>query len=213
MNILSGIEKYRHEFCRHGLIIRHADREFIPDGVHDITTKLNEAGKINAQILGKSLKPFKIIKCFSSPVERCIQTANNILDGYSSDVTVTISNILGEPGPFVVNCEVAKEHFIKLGTKQVVEKQISNQQLSGIRPTSEGNRILLNFILSEIVSYQENNLVLFITHDAILAPFINYLTGEKFGESNWIDFLDGLYLGQKQSQLYAVRKSETFQID
>jgi probable phosphoglycerate mutase len=64
------------------LFVRHAQRE-LPDrlvgwkpGVH-----LTEEGRRQAKALGERLAPVPLVACVSSPLERCVETAEAILEG------------------------------------------------------------------------------------------------------------------------------------
>jgi broad specificity phosphatase PhoE len=199
---LFGQDQSDKTFC---IVIRHADRDKIPDGVHDIITTINNIGAENAQQFGGQLKCFEHLTIFSSPVERCIQTSKHIIIGFKGKNDLIITKMLGEPGPFVYESEIAKRSFITLGTKTLIEKMIENEEIAGVYPVVKGSEKLKHFIFNSFSRKPNKTLSLFITHDAILAPFIFYLTGEKFGHQNWIDFLDGIYFSYANEKITVVR--------
>ena len=63
------------------LLLRHADREDIPQGSFGNEILLNEKGKQNAQSFGEKLAEIKVNRIFTSPVGRCVQTAEYITKG------------------------------------------------------------------------------------------------------------------------------------
>jgi len=193
------------------LIIRHADRERIPAGVHDVKTPINKLGEKNAKQIGASLRQFDSIKIITSPVNRCVQTGNAIIDGFGKQSQISQSKLLGEPGPFVVNGELAKKYFVDLGCFCTVKMQIKNQIMEGIRPTKEGSELLTKFVIDEMKNYTLGNLLVFVSHDAILAPFIFHYTGETFDEKNWISFLDGVAFIEKNGKFYIVRNGRQYE--
>jgi len=194
------------------IFIRHSERNHIPDGVHDIVTPINAQGEIIAAELGKKLQIFDTIKIISSPVDRCVQTGNAIMKGFGGQSEISFSNLLGEPGPFVFDCEVAKKHFIQMTCKTVVETQIAGQPLAGIRPIKEGSELLKNWIVSEIQQNTTGRLVVFISHDAILAPFIFQYTGEKFNHEHWIDYIDGVSFTKRENQVLLIRNGKEYEL-
>lgn len=194
------------------ILIRHSERNHIPDGVHDIVTPINAQGEAIAIELGKKLRKFDRIEIISSPVERCVQTGNAIMKGFDMQTETGFSNLLGEPGPFVFDCEVAKEHFIKMTCKTVVEIQIAHKQLAGIRPIEEGSEMLKNYIVAELQANKPNNLLVFISHDAIIAPFIFQYTGEKFNHEHWIDYIDGVSFIESNNQVYIIRNGKKYEL-
>jgi broad specificity phosphatase PhoE len=190
------------------ILIRHSERNHIPDGVHDIETPINAQGEIIAAELGKKLQIFSSIKVISSPIDRCVQTGNAIMKGFQKQSEIGFSNLLGHPGPYVFDSETAREHFVKMTCETVVENQIAHKKLSGIRPIEEGSEILKNYIVSELQTNKPNNLLVFISHDAILAPFIFQYTGEKFNHEHWIDFIDGVTFVKKESKIFLIRNGK-----
>jgi broad specificity phosphatase PhoE len=194
------------------ILIRHSERNHIPDGVHDIITPINAQGEIIATELGKTMRSFESIKIISSPVDRCVQTGNAIMKGFGTQSAISYSNLLGDPGPFVFDCEVAKDHFINMTCKTVVETQIAHKELAGIRPIEEGSEILKRYIVLEMQNNTPNNLLIFITHDAILAPFIFQYTGEKFNHEHWIDFIDGVAFIEKSEQVFLIRNGKEYEL-
>jgi hypothetical protein len=194
------------------ILIRHSERNHIPDGVHDIVTPINAQGEVIAAELGEKLRVFDAIKIISSPVDRCVQTGNVLMRGFGVQSEISFSNLLGEPGPFVFDCEVAKEHFIQMTCKTVVETQISGQPLAGIRPIKEGSELLKNWIVSEIQQNTAGRLVVFISHDAILAPFIFQYTGEIFNHEHWIDYIDGVSFIKRENQVLLIRNGKEYEL-
>jgi hypothetical protein len=194
------------------ILIRHSERNHIPDGIHDIVTPINAQGAIIATELGKKLRIFDTIKIVSSPVDRCVQTGNAIMEGFSVQSEIGFSNLLGEPGPFVFDREVAKEHFIQMTCKTVVEIQIAGQPLAGIRPIKEGCELLKKWIVFEIQKNAAGNLLIFISHDAILAPFIFQYTGEKFNHEHWIDYIDGVSFVKRENQVLLIRNGKEYEL-
>jgi probable phosphoglycerate mutase len=212
MKAINDLILYHNKFDKLIVIIRHSNREHIPNGVHDIITPINDIGKINAQKVGKLLQKFDLKSIYTSPVDRCIQTSKNILIGYNKTFEIKETEMLGEPGTYVFDREIAKNHFIKLSTKTVVEKQIKGEHLEGIREIKEGSNILKQFVIDKLISLNKNELIVFVTHDAILAPFIYSLTGEKFGKNNWVDFLDGIVITKSSYKYYSIRKNQINEI-
>jgi len=191
------------------IIIRHADREHITPGKNE-DEPLNETGKINSIRFGEKLSIFNGVKIFTSPVGRCIQTGEAIIKGFQKQGCISQSNILGEPGPFVLDGQLAGQMFNEFGTKCIVEKQIAGEKIIGIRPLADGCKLLKNYIVSKMNMKIEGNILIFISHDAIIAPFIYKYTREKFGRENWLDFLDGITLMKENKNILFIRNGKKF---
>lgn len=194
-----------------GILIRHSERNFIPNGVHDIVTPLNEIGKQKARSLGEKLRTYNKLLIYTSPVLRCVQTAEEISLGFNKPVSIETSNFLGEPGPFVYDSERAKEEFITKGVIPVVKHMQDSIKVEGIRNKEEGSQILLSFLKDAIQKISTEEFLIFISHDAIITVFLNSIFGEYFDESNWLDYLDGCGMIQKQDKLVFVRKEKFYE--
>lgn len=194
-----------------GILIRHSERNFIPDGIHDIVTPLNEAGKQKARSLGEKLRIHNKLLIYTSPVLRCVQTAEEIAQGFNKAVLIEQSNYLGEPGPFVYDSEKAKEEFITKGVVTVIKNMQDFIRVEGARNKEEGSKILLSFIKEVFGQLNNGNFLIFISHDAIITVFLNYIFGEYFDESNWLDYLDGCVIMQKQDKLVFSRKEKFYE--
>jgi hypothetical protein len=134
------------------------------------------------------------------------------LQGAERNGSVLQSNILGEPGPFVVDRKLAGEAFKELSTYGVVENQIAGVEITGISPLAEGCERLKNFIVSEMNMNPSGNLLVFITHDAIVAPFIYQYTGEKFDKEHWIAFSDGAIITKEGENIQMTRNGKYYAI-
>lgn len=191
------------------LVIRHADRDKMAHA--QIFQPLNEAGKRNAYELGTKIRGFRNYLFFSSPVDRCVETAQNMQSGISTEkMNKPIeSTLLGEPGPFVINQQ--NNAFKTTSLRTVVKKQIAHESLEGIRTTEEGTKIFVDFILSQLKMAPDGTLLVFVTHDAILAPVISELTGEEFGHENWPGFSDGFFMEDRVGKYVVIRNGKAFE--
>lgn len=193
------------------IIIRHADRDKMEHG--QIFQPLNDEGRKHAFELGLKLQGFADYIFFSSPVDRCQQTVEEMQKGIFQNVIkekITLSDILGEPGPFVIN---GKENSFKtLSVRSVVENQIAHNNLEGIRKTDEGCKIFMDFILNKMNGLRHGTLLVFVTHDAIIAPVIFEFTGEKFNHEHWPKFSDGFILESEDNEIRLIRNSQYFKL-
>jgi hypothetical protein len=188
------------------LLIRHAHRDKIPDGVIGMSEPINKIGEANAIRLGESLSHFDSLTIKTSPVNRCIQTGEAIATGFRKPIQMSSSHVLGDPGVFISDEVLASESFRQWDCITVVEKQIDNQHLCGIRSLEEGSHLLKDYIVEEMGKSNDiKDLLIFITHDAILAPFIYYYTGERFHQLHWIDFIDGIIISHINTNFSLIR--------
>lgn len=193
------------------LVIRHADRDQMQQW--QIEQPLNEDGKRNAKILGEKLRGFKNYGFFASSVDRCRETVEFIQQGIFQDgrkQSVVFSEIFGKPGVFVIN---RKDNAFKtLSCRKVVTAQIAHEKLEGIRGTVEGAKLFIDFIVREMGKAEDGTLLVFVTHDAIIAPVIFEITGEKFGYENWPDFSDGFIIERCFDGCKVIRGNRYFEL-
>lgn len=193
------------------LVIRHAERNDMQKW--QIEQPLNDEGKKHAAELGEKLKGFKNYVFFSSPVDRCRETVEYMQKGIFNEIKpYDFSELLGKPGAFVVD---RKNNAFKTNPSciDVVMAQIAHEKLEGIRPTEEGAKLLTDFAVGQMNTVPEGTLLVFVTHDAIIAPLIFELTGEKFNRDNWPDFSDGFIIEKCSETDYKVfRKGKIFKL-
>ena len=181
-------------------VIRHSERDSVKDPLKHAEVVLNENGMRIAREFGESLSStFSKVRVFSSPIERCIQTGKCIQAAFKDDSEIQISNVLGEPGPFVFGDAI--ESFVTLGTVGVVERIEKGISMPFIRKEEEGTKVLLDYLRNETDKSDGLTANVFITHDACIAPAINFLIGEFFNQEHWIEFLGGLRIDYDTNSL------------
>ncbi len=123
------------------LLIRHADRDAIPENSFGNEVLLNETGIKNAINYGKKLLNHQITKIYTSPVERCVQTAEWIMQGYGKPIQIIPTKILGAPGIHINNEEIAGDFFLKHGLQEVYKQFVQGKNLPGF--SSKKNSITI----------------------------------------------------------------------
>ena len=181
------------------LIVRHAEREAIPEGEFGQDVPLTPAGIESAEQLGAVLAGWRgeTVRC--SPLPRCVQTAAALARRAGWSPKIVGNAILGEPGPFVTGDE-AGQYFLKHGILEIVRQQLhEDAPPPGMRPTAEGINLLLRLTASELG--HDGCMRVFVTHDAILAVFMARLFGLRHDEVPWPQYLDGLILWRSDGGL------------
>ena len=194
------------------LLIRHAEKQIKSEISDENQILLTKNGRKETLAFGKELSQLgseiKYIK--SSPIERCIETAVLILQGIGNDLTITNSTNLGDPGVFIEDDKVAVNHFKTYGCEKVVMFQIEGKELEGIRDIKSGTEHLLNEILMDLKINE--GIGIYISHDAIIVPFISYLTGDISFAKKWIKYLDGAYLWLDKDKLFLLWNGKRYDI-
>ena len=182
------------------IILRHAERGEIPAGTFGEKVPLTAQGVLTAEKLGTVLERRGPISIASSPVPRCVQTAEAILRGGGQTGATTLDWRLGAPGPFVVNAEESGKLFLQLGILDIVRRQLAETvPLPGMRETTEGIELLLELIDQD--QDQQGRLSIYVTHDSILALLVAWLHRAPIEAIVWPDYLDGLLLWRLEERL------------
>ena len=182
------------------LVVRHAEREAIPAGEFGVDVPLTARGVAAAGALGRVLSVRERATVVSSPVPRCVQTAEAALRGGGWSGAVTLDRRLGDPGPFVVDPEVSGALFLKLPIPELVRRQLSDPcPPAGMRSASEGVKIILGLVAGDL--QWQGRLNVYVTHDTILAVLLARLFRLPIDDIDWPQFLDGLFLWRSGGQL------------
>ena len=175
------------------LILRHGHRQEHRAGSFGHDLELTEKGRAESFALGKLIPPHLLIEIHTSPVLRCVQTAGEILRGAHQNRQVTFSHILGDPGPFIDDCNKAGSLFLEHSMKEMAQMMMSGQTLPGMRSLKEGVSIFLDY-----VSQVKNFPCLMISHDIIICLLSCYFMKSKDVEYHMPDFLEGFSITLKK---------------
>lgn len=171
------------------LLLRHADRDEIPQGSFGNEIVLNEKGKQNAQSFGKKLSESKINRIFTSPVERCVQTAEFMTKGYGRSIEIIETTALGAPGLHITDEKIAGEFYLQYGFDEMYKRFIQDKEIPGIPNINELNNRITKFITKNTTT---NGTTIFITHDMLIAFYHFSVNKKVYTKDNWIDYLTGL---------------------
>lgn len=177
-----------------GILIRHADRELIPQGEIGNEIPINNLGIKRSIEFGEKLRNIEKIKIFSSPVSRCLQTAQCISSGYGSQAEIIPTNALGDPGLHVIDEKIAGEFYLKFGFDEMYKRFISDQPIPGVPSAKETQSRISAFIESKI---DGKSITLFITHDSLIAFYHYALSGKIYSKENWVNYLEGIIIEGK----------------
>ncbi len=176
------------------LVVRHAEKTGSQATNPIVHSPISEKGKEDSRRFGRKISALfpRIVMIKSSPIARCLSTADRIVAGTDQVINILPSNRLGDPGAFVTDDKIGWEIFQRFDVEEVVRRQLEGERLEGMREVREGAKLLLEEMLEDLK--QMNGLVVYVTHDAILCPFVGYLTNTLITPTNWFGFLDGAYL-------------------
>ena len=174
------------------LIIRHAERPTIQDGTVGNELSLTSNGVHETKRLAKSL-PREILSIESSPILRCIQTAELIAEHHELPLTsIGRSNLLGDPGFIIEDAELAWTNWVEKGAEAVNEHLLSgNSVWPGFKDLDEAVAQMRQSI-EEMLTASDDGIHIWVTHDTIVATLASRLQKTPLTLKEWPDYLGGL---------------------
>lgn len=113
------------------------------------------------------------------------------MTGYGTDMPIHKSEVLAYPGSFWPDDGIGDNlEQRSAGKDGAISPETPVSVCTGA--LSEGTENVLNAVLGTPV--QKGAVALFVSHDAVIAPVLSYLTSGDPDQSEWIDFLDGFVL-------------------
>jgi broad specificity phosphatase PhoE len=151
-------------------VIRHAQRL-------DNLDQLSEQGRQDALNFGKKIKDLPINAIYSSPQERCVDTARLISTALDRDIPIILDNTIAEVGVYVTNMEEALETYHTLGKDEFFRRLLTNEKLPGYNQFQHAGKVISDFIKNNTV---EPGITLFITHNFIIRMLNHYIRGLSY---------------------------------
>ncbi|MEI6805295.1 MAG: phytanoyl-CoA dioxygenase family protein [Myxococcaceae bacterium] len=191
--------------------MRHCAREPIPPGTIGNEVKITPQG-IRDTLRVQKLLGGRVAKLYSSPVSRCLETAN-LLSPIARVSLVNQSSKLGAPGVFVEDPEVAAMVFLQYQDRpiELAQALINEVKFSGFyESTSISIQGLIDYFLAEI---NEPGISICVTHDSILGVMIGYFFPESSLQELWPDYLDTLFIQADHDDLFAIYRGVKKQIN
>lgn len=174
------------------LIVRHAERPLIANGEVGNDLGLTEAGVQATRDFAGTLDQ-EVVSIQSSPILRCMQTAQLIADahGYARE-SIKTSRLLGDPGFFIEDADLAWQSWLSRGSEAVNAHLLSGSETwPGFREFDEVVAYMLNQIRTAL-SARSQGLIIWVTHDTILAALTSRLLSKPLSMAEWPDFLGTL---------------------
>jgi hypothetical protein len=195
----------------YAVLVRHAERQVIEmRSDFSDSVPITEKGVLESGKLGRSTMR-NLNGVFSSPLSRCVQTASEVIKAAGLDgLPITTKNTLGRPGSFIEDAGLAGKHFLTRDSRSVIREYMDVGALDGFRPIHDGSKRLLMDILSDFCPRRSRNL--YVSHDAVVMPFISYYTSEKFN-GEWLDFLDGVVIARRGGLIEMAWDEESYPLE
>jgi len=174
------------------LIVRHAERPSIPKDQIGDELMLTESGVQATKNFAKSLQR-NVISIHSSPVLRCLQTAQLIAEVHNYNQTdIQVSCLLGDPGFLIEDATLAWQSWISKGSEAVNSHLLSGKGTwPGFRPFDQAVAEIHDYML-DVLSLSSSGQIIWVTHDTILAALVSRLLPQPITLSDWPHYLGSL---------------------
>lgn len=182
------------------LLVRHSDRYEItkdtPNWGNDIP--LNEVGKKRAALFGQALAKLGGVQVIASPVFRCVQTGQFILQGMNPQSSHSdIDTILGDPGVYF---DGSYEHESEMMNDfhGFMDRFLETGIIKGMRDLAEASEELIDFIEKTM---NKSKTSILVSHDLHVACMMRFLGLKKPDRDDWCDYLEGICFIQEEGQI------------
>ncbi len=199
------VEKGNWDSC--AVFLRHGDRSASAqsDG-HTVESKpLTEKGIRRGQEIWEhvSHSEYDSLIAYSSPVERCVRSAELITGG---TVHITVTEVLGLPGTAFICDNRASDKTDRLPLMQFAISHLTGSECPGWYPVPVAAENILTF-LSDDLSVN-GRLTFCSSHDAFLARLVGIFM-QEYPTDRWFGFYDGIAIFRKDGKLYAMYAGKT----
>jgi len=173
------------------VLLRHSVRGHLPHGDAGWAVPITSEGLRIAQQLGAMLGG-RLQTLHTSPLPRCIQTAEALRVGAAVEIPVVPDRLLGDPGVYVVDGKVALSNWQSLGHEGVMEHLVSHDcPLPGMAAPGSAARFLVQHMLA--AAGDRPGIHVFVTHDSLVTATAARILGQPLGTEAWPWYLEGAF--------------------
>ena len=187
-------------------LIRHSAREFEP-GRHDLMNPLTDEGRSLARDFGAALPKRLLVRGYTSPAERCVETVQLILDGHSkAGGRVTRHRPVEALGVFYV-LDQMKMYRVMTSSDGLVPflRRWCDGSVAGdvMMPANLAAKIVARVVAGKLEAPLERpQLDVCVSHDMSLYLVRDRLLGLGVTDSGAVDFLDGVVFYERDRALW-----------
>ena len=183
------------------VLLRHSVRGHLPPGDAGYVLPITEVGRRLALELGSLLRG-RLRTLHTSPLLRCVQTAQALAEGAGVGLAVVPNRLLGDPGVFVLDGRRAWANWEQLGHEGVMRHLVNETAaLSGMARPDEAARFLVQSMLAQAAS--RPGVHVFVTHDSLVTATAARLLGRVLGVDDWPWYLEGAFFWSEEDGVHA----------
>lgn len=173
------------------LLLRHSARGPIPDGEPGNDVLLLPEGKALARELGR-LVGRRLRTIHSSPVRRCVETAESLVQGAEAETVIIEDRHLGHPGVYVQEGPAAWHTWQSLGHERVMAHLVAGDHLPGLNDPVPASRRLVAHMRG--TAGARPGVHVFVTHDSLVTTAAAHVLGVPLGKADWPWYLEALVI-------------------
>ena len=143
-------------------------------------SKLTQKGIQQIKNLGKELKEkYKIDMVFCSPIGRCVETLEGILDEYTIDGPIFMSNLIKERelGEYS-GLEIGMVNWDEINKDDKVSREMGVESMADLKKR-------VNLFLEDLKLEDNDLTILVVTHGGPIKMINSILTGEEFDKNRY----------------------------
>lgn len=173
------------------VLMRHSVRPPLPDGPAGYSLPITSEGERLAQELGGMIGN-RLRTLHTSPLKRCIQTADALQHGAQQVLQVRLDRLLGDPGVYVIDGKQAGDLWKQVGHEQMMNYMVSTDvALPGMAAPEPAARFLVQHMLA--TAGEQSGLHVFITHDSLVTTTTARLINKPLGPQDWPWYLEAAF--------------------
>lgn len=178
-------------FTRHSLRERSDGNGFASEQL-----PLTQKGRVLARSWGRWLAghlPYSLdVDSISSPIGRCIDTAQLMQEGAGLRRDIAHQSLLVEPGSLVTEPEIAIPVFKEVGVLNFINRFLQGN-LAGTKNAYQGGLDLLSLFYQN--QPQHGQLMLAVSHDTLLSAFLAVMFDVvEIDWNDWPKMMEGVFL-------------------
>ena len=184
------------------MLVRHSVRDELPPGDAGYVLPITDVGRRLACELGTVLRG-RLRSVHSSPLMRCLQTGEALVEGAGARCSVVPSRLLGDPGGFVLDDRQAWTHWESIGHEGVMRHLVSEHAaLSGMARPDEAARYLVQSMLA--ATEGRAGVHVFVTHDSLVTATAARVLGIPLGVDAWPWYLEAAFFWSEDDGVHVV---------
>lgn len=173
------------------LLLRHSVRDALPLGDAAYTLPITRIGWKLGKEFG-ALLAHRLRTLRTSPLIRCVQTAEALREGAGTDLPIIKDQLLGDPGVYVLDGQLAWSNWETLGHEGVMAQLVSaSDPLPGMARPDEAARLLVQQMFE--IAGKEPGIHVFITHDSLVTATAAQFLEMPLGPTEWPQYLEGAF--------------------